>query len=190
MGRGQETGGEGEKRLRTMKPSKTEEAAAKKASRPAIGIRALRDRLARESVPFRTAVEAEAEVERFCQEIRNDVRQLRLNRKLEQSLVAKQLDMTQSAVSKLETGTGDIGIKTVFRYAHALGFRPVCVFIPSAERLFNDAPAQDGSSGQPAPVPMTPEAAVAFEEVQVKLVRSVSDSVSNVMNGLARAVDD
>jgi transcriptional regulator with XRE-family HTH domain len=164
-----------------------QESAVRQTSKPTVGIRAMRDRLVRESVPFRSAVEAEAEIERFCQEVRNDLRELRLSRNLDQSFVAKQLDMTQSAVSKVETSSGDVGIKTMFRYARALGFRPVCVFIPSAEQLFKDAPTETGSKVPSASVPMTQEAAVAFEEVQVKLVRSVSDSVSNVINGFARA---
>ena len=153
------------------------------------GIRAMRERLARKSELFRAAIDFEAEAERFCQEVRSNLRDLRVERKLDQSSLAKQLDLSQSAVSKIETSAGDIGIKTIFRYAHAVGLRPVCVFIPSAEQLIKETP-QRRSGAQTTAVAMSPKAAVAFEEVQVKLVRSVSDSVSSVMNGLARAIDD
>lgn len=164
-------------------------AVADRENKPALGIRAMRDRLARTSEPFRAALDIDVEAEQFCREVRNNLRELRMDRGLEQSVLAKELDMTQSAVSKVETSIGDLGIKTVFRYAHALGLRPVCVFVPSAEQLIKEMPHRR-SEAKRGSVVMTPAAAAAFEAVQVELVRSVSDSVSNVMNGLARTSND
>jgi transcriptional regulator with XRE-family HTH domain len=156
-------------------------------SEPVRGIRAMRERLADAHQSFRAAVDDEAEAERFCQSLRDDLRTLRVKRELDQSSLAKELGMTQSAVSKLEKSAGDIGLKTVFRYARALGLRPVCVFVPSAEQLIKEAPQSQDRAG---PAGITPQAALAMEAVEVKLVRSMSDSLLNVMPGLARAGDD
>lgn len=162
-------------------------AAAAKATSPVLGIRAMRNRLSQEKPAFRSAVELEEEAERFCRDLRASLRQLRTERKLDQAVLAKQLDMTQSAVSKIETGTGDIGLKTAFRYAQALGLRPVCIFVPSAEQIMKDAPPDRPGAESHF---MTPRAATVFAKEQEKLVRSMSDQLSLAVNRIARAVDD
>lgn len=141
------------------------------------GIRALRNRLAAESPGFALAIDVERQSERFCQEVRDGLRGQRKKMGLDQVAVAKRLDMTQSAVSKIEAGEGDIGLKTVFRYAQSLGLRPVCVFIPTGDQLFSDTPGEQ--------VQMS-ETARAAEDFQIGLVRDTCDSVSSAMVSFAR----
>jgi transcriptional regulator with XRE-family HTH domain len=142
------------------------------------GIRALRERMAREIPAFALAVDLDDRAESFCREVRNDLRDERKKQQLDQSVAAKRLDMTQSAISKIENGEGDLGLKTVFRYAHALGLRPVCMFVPDSDRLF------------PSEVHSTQAQAVrAAQEFQLGLVRATCNTVSHAVASLARAFD-
>ncbi len=103
-------------------------------SKAAAGIRALRDRLSKSSPGFAKASDAEARMEAFCASVRNDLQLRRRDKKLNQEEVAGRLNLTQSAISKIEVGDGDIGLRTLYRYAGAIGLRPVVTFMPDEER--------------------------------------------------------
>jgi transcriptional regulator with XRE-family HTH domain len=96
------------------------------------GLRAFRDRLAAEIPEFRQAVDAEAEAEAFCRSMREQLRGLRKDLRVDQAALGQVIGLTQSAVSRIERGTGDIGLKTLFRYARALERKPFVTFTVSA----------------------------------------------------------
>lgn len=139
------------------------------------GIRALRAQLAEGNPAYVVAVDVENETERFCRDLRASLRDQRRAQKLDQTDVAERLDMTQSAVSKIESGDGDIGMKTVFRYAHALGLVPVCIFLPDSSQLFPKSAAA---------------AARAAQDFQTDLVKETSNALSSAVAGLARAYNE
>lgn len=103
-------------------------------SKAAVGIQALRDRLSKSSPGFAKASDAEARMEEFCASVRNDLQMQRRDKKLNQEEVAARLNLTQSAISKIEVGNGDIGLRTLYRYAGAIGLRPIVTFAPDKER--------------------------------------------------------
>lgn len=74
-----------------------------------------------------------------CGRVRDDLRQLRELLEVSQAELAERLGATQSAVSRLENGGGDIGLLTICRYAAALGLRPTVSFVPNAAS-YADAP--------------------------------------------------
>jgi transcriptional regulator with XRE-family HTH domain len=150
-------------------------AAARKEGKAVAGIRALRSQLAEENPSFVEAVALEDDAERFCREVRGSLRDQRKAQGLDQSAVAKRLDMTQSAVSKIESGEGDIGMKTIFRYAHALGLLPVCVFLPDSSQMF---------------AKQTGAAAKAARDLQTELVKDTSNAMSSAIAGFARAFSE
>jgi transcriptional regulator with XRE-family HTH domain len=136
------------------------------------GIRDLRMWLAEGNPDYSNAVSLENDAEGFCRDVRLRLREHRKARGLDQTAVGKLLDMTQSAVSKIESSEGDLGMKSVFRYAHALGLVPVCVFLPDSSRLF------------PKEAVMTAKAA---HNLQTALVNDTSKAVSSAVAGFARA---
>lgn len=150
------------------------------------GVRVMRDRLARQNPEFKAAVDLEVEAEDFCREIRDDLRHHRKLNGFDQSAIAKRLDMSQSAISKIETADGDIGVKTIFRYARALGLHPVCVFVPAAEQVFDipDIEMSGNVSRAAAVRALDPlGAALAFQKAELGLIRDMCKSVSNAMRG-------
>lgn len=133
------------------------------------GVRAMRGRLARTIPGYEHAVEAEDRAESFSRELRLSLRDQRKEMGLDQKTLAERLDMTQSAVSKIENGEGDFGVKTLFRFAHALGLQPVFGFVPAASATAS-------------------EAEKAVEEFQIDLVKDTFHKVSNAMVGFARTL--
>jgi transcriptional regulator with XRE-family HTH domain len=106
---------------------------AEKEMPPAVrSLRAYRNRLAAEIPEFRQAVDVEAEAEAFCRSMREQLRDLRKSSGFDQAALGEKIGLTQSAVSRIERGTGDIGLKTLFRYARALGRKPFATFTVSA----------------------------------------------------------
>lgn len=73
--------------------------------------------------------------EKYCDDFlhmtRLQLKYLRESSGIKQGEVAKRLGMTQSAVSRIERGEGDIGMATVYRYTMALGLRPIVNYVPS-----------------------------------------------------------
>jgi transcriptional regulator with XRE-family HTH domain len=106
--------------------------------RAAHGLKAFSDDLARENPRFAEGLDLEEAADRFCDSIRKDLKQLRKAAGVDQGALAQAMSLTQSAVSRIETGRGDIGLKTIFRYACALERLPSLSFA-SAEAV-QDAP--------------------------------------------------
>jgi transcriptional regulator with XRE-family HTH domain len=100
---------------------------------PLVGFAELRDRLAQKHPEFRSALSAERDAEQFCSEVRAQLKEKRLSLEINQEAMAKRLNLSQSAISKLESGRGDIGLKTIHRYARALDLRPVLTCLATAE---------------------------------------------------------
>lgn len=136
------------------------------------GIRALQTELAALNPRYADAVELESDAENFCRDVRRGLRENRRAQGLDQADVGRMLDLTQSAVSKIESGEGDIGLKTIFRYAYALGLIPVCTFLPDSSRLFPQVAAG---------------AAKAVQDFQTGLVKDTSEAVANAVAGFARS---
>ena len=134
--------------------------ATRKLPKAVAGVKALRDRLQELAPPG--ALEADENADVFCQAVRLNLRTLRKQCQVDQSELAKRLDMTQSAVSKIEGGTGDLGLKTLYRYVEALGHRPELLLLQSYQ------------------------SASAIEEAQSKLLRSMSESISASMAQLVK----
>lgn len=160
----------------------TDQPALTSPPRAVAGIRRLRDRLAKDHPAFAAAAEIESGAEAFCQAVRGDLRALREQRGLNQAALGEIMDMTQSAVCKIETGQGDIGLKSIYRFAEAAGCRPVLVFLPSAQALARHAEAepQAAADQEAKEDPADLELAVRMEQAQVALLRSVSGDISEI----------
>jgi transcriptional regulator with XRE-family HTH domain len=139
------------------------------------GIRALRSQLIEGNPAYAAAVDLENSAESFCRDVRNNLREQRKGLGLDQKAVGDLLDLTQSAVSKIESGEGDLGLKTVFRYAHALGLVPVCMFLPDSEQLFPEKAAA---------------AAKITRKFQTEFVKDTSNALSQALTGLARSLSE
>jgi len=109
------------------------------------GVGALRDKLGQDNPEFRAADEAEQKVNAFCSRLRQELRALRESRKIDQVTMGKRMDLSQSAISKIETGRGDIGLKTLCRYADALGFEPVVLYLPTPEAMTEMVPGLEAA---------------------------------------------
>lgn len=81
---------------------------------------------------FVEALREEEAYAAFCKKVRGDLKQLREDLGIRQSDVAKEMQMSQPGVSKIEKGEGDIGLMTLCRYAGALGMQPTISFMPTA----------------------------------------------------------
>jgi transcriptional regulator with XRE-family HTH domain len=145
-----------------------------KAGKAVEAIRDMRAQLAEHNPAYAAAMDLENEAEGFCRDVRAALREQRKAQDLDQAEVAALLDMTQSAVSKIETGEGDLGLKTVFRYARALGLIPVCVLQPDNSQLF-----PEGSN-----------AAQVTRELQTAFVKETSKAMSSAVAEIARAVGE
>ena len=74
----------------------------------------------------------------LCAQVRASLHAHRRARHLQQDDIAARLNLTQSAISNIESGHGDIGLRTLHRYARALGLRPVVTFVPEDEGTSQD----------------------------------------------------
>lgn len=79
---------------------------------------------------FASGFESEITLQGICDAVRLQLVEMRKAAGLRQEELAERLGMGQSAVSRLERGTGDIGLATIARYAAAIGVRPVIAFAP------------------------------------------------------------
>lgn len=87
----------------------------------------LRTRLARESPDFARAQAVEANAERFCESVRQSLIKARRDAGWDQAELARRVDYSQSTISRLESGKGDLSLKVLFRLASALGKQPAVV---------------------------------------------------------------
>ena len=85
-----------------------------------------------EAPNFARALREEDAYLQFCRKVREDLKNLRMDMGVKQTDVAAELQMSQSGVSKIEIGEGDIGLLTLCRYAGALGMQPSISFAPAA----------------------------------------------------------
>ena len=92
---------------------------------------ALRNRLAAADPGFNAAARVERDAEALCDEVRSDLKAYRHTLGVSQKELAERVELGQSAISKIESGRGDLSVKTVFRVAKALGLRPVLAFAPA-----------------------------------------------------------
>ncbi len=152
------------------------------AGKAVAGIRALRADLAQEIPGFAAAVELERGAEDFCLAARADLRDRRKAMSLDQAELARRLDMTQSAISKIEKGEGDLGLKTLYRYAEALGCRPLLLLVPSVRAMAHERGA---ATDDPTTIVDDP-AAAAIQDVEDMLLRGMSASVSEAMATLVK----
>ena len=85
------------------------------------GIAALRGRLAARHPKFAAADSFEQDIENACTRLRSSLKAARKKLAIDQSVLAERMQVGQPMISRIETGTGDIGLKTLYRYAKALG---------------------------------------------------------------------
>jgi transcriptional regulator with XRE-family HTH domain len=114
------------------------------------GLGALRNRLADADPGFRAAARVERDAEALCERIRNDLKSHRVALGVSQKELAKRLELSQPAISKIESGRGDLSIKMVYRVADALGLKSVHAFAPASG-------AEPESRSPAAQTSMTPE---------------------------------
>ena len=91
------------------------------------------DRTAATVPGFADALREEAEHLAFCREMRSDLKRLRKSMGVTQRELAARMEMSQSAVSRIENAGGDLGLTTLRRYAGALGMQPVMCFTLSSQ---------------------------------------------------------
>jgi transcriptional regulator with XRE-family HTH domain len=91
-----------------------------------------KEKLSGEYPEFAAAMREEESGLAKCRKVREELKQIRESVGMKQRDVADVLQMSQSVVSRIEQGQGDIGLMTVWRYASALGVEPVISFVPKA----------------------------------------------------------
>jgi len=104
-------------------------------SADAAGRSRLRDYLTTLDDRFPQVAEAQAVRERAEQGARSIIGALaqeRARREISQVAVARAMQTSQSAVSRLESGSVDVGLETLLRYAMAIGLDPADVFALNA----------------------------------------------------------
>jgi transcriptional regulator with XRE-family HTH domain len=131
-----------------------------------------------------SATEKEQRVEEFCRGIRAKLKDIREQLGLDQTDVAIAMEIGQPTVSRIENGTGDIGLKTLCRYADAVGMRPYIAFMPSHSQLME----QIAEAGV---VQHSEEGIVAVAEAMQSagdvLLDAVSDAIPAAMKKMAVA---
>jgi len=137
-------------------------------------VAALRDRLARTNPAFAAAMEIERGAELLCLQVREDLKARRQALGISQKELAHRVELSQSAISKLEGGAGDISLKTLYRVARALEAHPIVPILPTAEFLAGSASqvrtaASDAASAN--------SLAVALEQVQGDLIRQIPEII-------------
>jgi len=138
---------------------------------------ALRSRLAAADPKFNAAARIEREAEALCDEVRSDLKAYRHTLGVSQKELAERVELGQPAISKIESGRGDLSLKTVFRIAEALGLRPVLAFAPAAHAAEERLLAAETA---------TATAALA-SAVQEDLIRKIPDIVQEAVARVAAA---
>ena len=149
-------------------------------SRKAVSdLRALRQKLRDEVPGYDDAVVLEHAADAFCQSVRRTMKALRKQAHVDQNELGKRMNLSQSAVSKIEIGQGDIGLKSIFRFGQALGMRPVVVWVPSAEDVLMEAggPHKKGAT-----------AADKLQDAAASLDGTTDDIIEDVASHLGRLV--
>src|SRR5574337_2111936 len=110
---------------------------------------ALRNRLAAGDSKFNAAARVERDAEALWDAVRSDLKSYRHTLGVSQKELAERVELGQPAISKIESGRGDLSLKSVFSIADALGLRPVRAVAPAThageERLPAAAAALAGA---------------------------------------------
>ena len=85
------------------------------------GVAGLRAKLADSHPKFAAADAFEHAIEDACMRLRGNLTAARNKLGFTQSSLADKMQVGQPVISRIESNTGDIGIKTLYRYVNALG---------------------------------------------------------------------
>lgn len=107
-----------------------------------LSLKDYKSRIADEHPAFGQALLEEEGHRKLCRRVREDLRALRDSLDLKQSDLANRLGMSQSVISRIENGEGDIGLLTISRYAATLGLQTSVNFVPRPSAYMNAAQAQ------------------------------------------------
>lgn len=137
------------------------------------------DQLSEQSPAFAEAMSLEAWTDELSRRVREELRQKRDRSELSQTEVAKRMGVDQSAISKLENGNGDIGLKTLMRFAIALNYVPLIVFAPCPQEV------RESLKGDPRPGgtqwrPFMP----SFERIQNALMGIIVGALPSLIAAL------
>ena len=128
------------------------------------GLGAIRKKLAAQYPQFAEADRREQNIESFCLQLRARLKEARKNLGIDQAKLADKMQVGQPMVSRIETGTGDIGLKTLCRYADALGLSL------SIDIVNVGTHSVKGLEGAPAPAAAVEKALGAVDEAREALL--------------------
>lgn len=137
-------------------------------------INRLRTTLADNYPGFELAESVERDAEELCRKVRKDLCEKRKSMHIDQAVLAEKLNLSQSSISKIERGKGDIGIKTIHRYSSALGMVPLLLFVP--------APIRSMSGGEQVVPSNDVSAANEMVAAQEMFLRRVSEMIPALMH--------
>ncbi|MGH7042968.1 MAG: helix-turn-helix domain-containing protein [Acetobacteraceae bacterium] len=141
------------------------------------GLATMRDVL-RHEVPGFGEAEAQArDADAFAAAVRADLRAHRRALGLDQTAFGARLGLSQSAISKIETGSGELGLGTVARYAEALGCRPVLLL----RRTAGEGSEDRAAPGQAAGTLMASLTPLAVDALQDELLRHLSEWIPHAL---------
>jgi transcriptional regulator with XRE-family HTH domain len=145
-------------------------------------IRAFAADLAGKVPGFAEGAEIEREADHFCRSVREALGEHREVQNLNQAALGQAMGLSQPAVSRIERGDGDIGLKTIYRYARALGLKPHLSFAPSV------ALAAQGASADPVLAAVVAEVGQVQDELLEAFHRSLVEHQVRMQEVLAQHV--
>lgn len=107
----------------------------------------LRRELTERNPEFRKAAETRREFEQMLLVLRRAMRDTRKRQKVSQGELAAKMATTQSAISAIENGPGDLGVLTLVRYLTGVGVEPAIWLRENAPKL---QPEAAEAFGEPA----------------------------------------
>ena len=108
----------------------------------------LRNVLEDRNFEFKKAADERRQLEAMVDHMRIALKQTRKKAHVRQIVLAKTMGTTQSSVSALETGSGDLGMMTVFRYLAGLRIDPATWFKEHALELADEAAGESEPSAE------------------------------------------
>jgi HTH-type transcriptional regulator/antitoxin HipB len=153
------------------------------------GLENIRRTLRQSNSAFEIAEASLKNAEAFSASVSNQLRQRRKAAGLDQSDIGEKLDVSQSAISKVELGQAELGLETLYEYAEALGLRPAVMFIQSARSIVDRMPCYGApldAAQEAIPAPIYAMEAAAVEVMQVALLQSVSGCMPGMMSEIVK----